>query len=201
MDEAPAPLLVHVVDDDPGVRRSLCLLLSAHGYATAPADSAEAFLERFEPGAPACLLLDIRMPGMSGMDLQLRLRERAPDLPVVMLTGHGDVPLAVRAMKNGAADFLEKPVREQALLAALGDVGARLSARRAAPLADPAVAERLARLTTREREVLDELLLGKTSKEIAGTLGISRRTVEIHRARVREKMEARSLADLMGMMR
>ena len=194
-------MLVYVVDDDPAVRRSLCILLGAHGHATHACASAEAFLDELDPERRACVLLDIRMPGIGGMALQARLAALGYPLPVIMLTGHGDVPLAVRAMKEGALDFIEKPPPEAALLAALAEARAVVGSRARPAVARATVADRLARLTVREREVLDELVLGKTNKEIAAAFGISERTVEIHRARIRAKMEARSLADLIMMMR
>jgi two-component system, LuxR family, response regulator FixJ len=192
---------VYVVDDDLAVRMSLSALLSAHGYRARAYSSAEEFLERFEDGRDACLLLDIRMPGMGGMALQQELARRNTRLPIVILTAHGDVPLAVQAMKAGALDFIEKPGSERDLLDAIEEATHTLSARPTPPIPQSVVAKRLARLTTREREVIDHLVLGKTNKAIAEELGISQRTVEIHRARIREKMEARGLADLIRMMR
>lgn len=192
---------VYVVDDDAAVLRSCSILLQAHGFETTPCDSAEAFLKVVDYASPACLVLDIRMPGMSGLDLQAHLAEQRIAIPIIMLTGHGDVPAAVKAIKNGAIDFIEKPADETTLLAALQEAEAvhRNAPRRTVPR--PEVDERLKRLTTREREVLDHLVLGKINKEIAETLGISQRTVEIHRARVREKMHARGISDLIMMLR
>lgn len=191
---------IYVVDDDPSVLRSLCALLSSHGYQTVPCETAEAFLNLYEPERRAVLLLDMRMPGMNGMELQAHLHEIGVDIPLIMLTGHGDVQLAVRAMKAGAVDFIEKPSGEDHLLEAIRDAS-NFAERRHRP-ATPAdvVAARLSRLTLREREVLNHLVLGKTNKEIATELGISQRTIEIHRARVREKMKARGISDLIRMM-
>lgn len=194
-------VLVYIVDDDAPVRRSLAALLGAHGFATATCDSARSFLEIFEPARRACLMLDVRMPGITGLDLQAQLAKAGHRLPIIILTGHGDVPMAVRAMRAGALDFIEKPASERDLLAALS---AAEEALQVTPRPGPSpeiVQARLDRLTRREREVLDHLILGRTNKEIASLLGISQRTVEIHRSRVREKMEARNLADLIQLMR
>ena len=192
---------VYVVDDDAAVLRSCAILLKAHGYATVECDSAEAFLANYDPAEPACLLLDIRMPGMSGLDLQTHLTNQNISIPIIMLTGHGDVPAAVKAIKNGAIDFIEKPADETVLLTALEEARSvlRNAPRQSVPKAE--VEARLKLLTSREREVLDHLVLGKINKEIAETLRISQRTVEIHRARVREKMQARGISDLILMLR
>ena len=194
------PVLVYVVDDDPGVLRSLTLLLRAHGHEVAPRASAAAFLESFDPERQACLLLDLRMPDMSGAELQSHLAVQGYRVPVIMLTAHADVPIAVRAMKQGAIDFILKPVDEERLLAAIDEARAVLANRPRRTVRPEVVAERLARLTAREREVLDHLVLGRLNKEIAQDLGISQRTVEIHRARIREKMEARGISDLIMML-
>lgn len=192
---------VYVVDDNEAVLRSCVILLRAHGYDTVACPSAEAFLDVHDRTTPGCLVLDIRMPGMSGLELQAHLNDRGIAVPIIMLTGHGDVPAAVQAIKNGAIDFIEKPADETALLSALEEARAVLNntPRRLAPKAE--VEARLKLLTGREREVLDHLVLGRINKEIAETLGISQRTVEIHRARVREKMQARGISDLILMLR
>lgn len=194
-------MLVYVVDDDAAVLRSCSILLQAHGFETVSCESAETFLDVYTRAKPGCLVLDIRMPGMSGLDLQTHLKDKGISIPIIMLTGHGDVPAAVKAIKNGAIDFIEKPAEEGALLAALEQARAvlRNTPRRSVPKAE--VEARLKLLTTREREVLGHLVLGKINKEIAETLGISQRTVEIHRARVREKMKARGISDLILMLR
>lgn len=192
---------VYVVDDNASVLRSCAILLQAHGYETIACDSAEAFLKVHDPGTQAALVLDIRMPGMSGLELQAHLIAEEISIPTILLTGHGDVPAAVKALKAGAIDFIEKPASEEALLDALHEAQAvlRNAPRRSVPKAE--VDTRLKRLTAREREVLDHLVLGRINKEIAETLGISQRTVEIHRARVREKMQARGISDLIMMLR
>ncbi|MGE5201285.1 MAG: response regulator FixJ [Acidobacteriota bacterium] len=189
---------VHIVDDDEAVRDSLSALLESMGFTVATYDSAEAFL-----AAPAasgsCIVVDVRMPGMGGLELQEEIARRGSRIPVIVMTGHADVSLAVRAMKAGAFDFVEKPFDETALVGAIRracDLG-REVARSVA--AGTALRERLALLTPREREVLDALVAGKANKIIAYELSISPRTVEIHRARVMEKMQARTLADLVRM--
>ena len=191
---------VYIVDDAPAVARSLCALLGSHGYATEPFGSAEEFLDGFDPDRKACLLLDLRMPGMSGIELQARLNESGIRIPIIIVTGHGDVPAAVRAMKAGAIDFIEKPSPEDRLLTAIDEAAGILANRPRRTVPPEVVAERLAKLTTREREVLDHLVLGKINKEIAKDLRISQRTVEIHRSRIRAKMEARGLSDLIRML-
>lgn len=192
---------VYVVDDDLSVRTSLCALLTAHRYDAAAFASAEEFLDEPELGTGLCAFIDLRMPGLSGVELQKLLGERGIALPIVILTAYGDVPLAVEAMKAGAIDFIEKPATEAQLLGALEAAGNRLANRPQAAIPHGVISERLGRLTTREREVLDHLILGMTNKHIADELGISQRTIEIHRARIREKMEARGLADLIRMMK
>ena len=187
---------VFVVDDDEAVRRSLCLLLDSVGLESECYDSAVAFLDAWNAEHSGCLLLDIRMPSMSGLDLQARLTERRAALPIIFLTGHADVPLAVRAMQAGAFDFLEKPFNDQELLdrvhAAL-DHDARDRQRKNERRE---VRDRIGRLTPRERDVLELVVDGNANKVVADSLGISERTVEIHRARVMTKMKADSLAHL-----
>lgn len=192
--------MIYLVEDDPPVLRSLSMLLRSHGFSVEPCDSAEAFLGRFDPERRACLLLDLRMPGMGGVELHHRLVAEGSRLPVIILTGHGDVPAAVRAMKMGAIDFIEKPAKEAHLLQAIEEARAVLTNRPRRTVPREVVAERLARLTAREREVLDHLVLGRLNKEIAVALGISQRTAEIHRSRIREKMEARGISDLIMML-
>ncbi|MEM7507849.1 MAG: response regulator [Pseudomonadota bacterium] len=192
---------IYTVDDDDAVRRSSTILLRAHGYDAVSCASAELFLRSFDRSRAACVLLDIRMPGMNGLDLQSHLKAEGCDIPIIILTGHGDVPAAVRALKNGAIDFIEKPANEHQLMAALDQAREYIRSGPPRPRPDKEVQQRLAKLTAREREVLDHLVLGRINKEIAMTLGISQRTVEIHRARIREKMQARGLSDLIMMMR
>lgn len=192
---------VYVVDDDLSVRASLCALLSAHGYRPAAFPSGEEFLRGFEADNCLCVFLDLRMGEIGGMKLQKLLNAKGINVPIIMLTAHGDVPLAVEAIKAGAVDFIEKPASEAQLLGAIEVASNRLADRPAPNVPPGLVSERLSRLTSREREVLDHLILGMTNKHIADELGISQRTVEIHRARIREKMEARGLSDLIRMMR
>lgn len=192
---------LYLVDDDLMVLRSLCALVTAHGFNAVPFASAEAFLSDYDPQKPGCLLLDIKMPGMDGLRLQAKLNEMGDNLPIIILTGHGDVPAAVQAMKQGAIDFIEKPVRVDTLLRAIDDAISRLGEEPPKNVPGDEVERRLSRLTNREREVLEHLILGKINKHIAVDLGISRRTVEIHRARVQTKMEANSLADLIRLMK
>lgn len=190
---------VFIVDDDPGIRKAMQLLLKSVGLRSEIFASGDEFLARFDPERPGCLILDIRMPGLGGLELQERLLGAGNSLPIIFITGHADVPMAVEAMHKGAFDFVQKPVRDQELLerikAALGsDRRARSEqARRAG------VAARLGTLTVREREVMDLVVTGKPNKVIAYELGVSQRTVEIHRARVMVKMQARSLPDLVRM--
>lgn len=200
MIEAAVSERVYIIDDDVSVRDSLCAFFSAHEYRPVAFSSAEDFLSDAEIDEGLCVIVDLRMPGIGGIELHRMLTLREASIPVVILTAHGDVPLAVRAMKRGALDFLEKPASEKALLGAV-EAAKRLTARAHSSLSPRVVSERLARLTSREKEVLDHLILGMTNKHIADELGISQRTVEIHRARIREKMEARGLSDLIGMMR
>jgi two-component system response regulator FixJ len=179
---------VHIVDDDDAVRRSLRFLLEVAGLSVATYASGAELL-RADLSRAGCVLTDMRMPGTDGLQLQAQLAARGVRLPVILMTGHADVPLAVQALKAGAADFLEKPFKDGELLAAVQAALARDSdAVRAA--------ERLAALTAREREVLDLLVAGKSSKEIAKALGTSPRTIDVHRARVFHKLEARSLPEL-----
>lgn len=199
-----AKATIYVVDDDEAVRDGLTALLTIHGYTVLGYDSAEAFLAAGEPVAGACLLADVRMPGMNGLDLQRESRRRWPGLPVVMITGHGDIPMAVAALKAGAADFLEKPFDSDVLLTsiaqALGGAGDASSASPTRPAVDRATLEaRIAELTPREREVMALVVDGLSNKMIAHRLEIAVRTVEIHRARVMDKTQAKSLAELVRM--
>ena len=189
---------VHVVDDDEAMRDSLAVLLAAAGFTVAAYPSAEAFLTGSTQG-PGCVLIDVRMPGMGGLELQEELARRGRRIPVILMTGHADVPIAVKAMKAGAVDFVEKPFEEDAMLGAIRRAfSLGLEAARAEAEGNQ-IGSRLSHLTPREREVLEALIAGKPNKIIAYELSISPRTVEIHRARVMEKMEARTLSDLVRM--
>lgn len=190
-------LTIYVVDDDQDVRDSLKVLLEFADYNVRIFESAVKFLAADLHGIAGCLIVDIRMPDMDGLELQDELLKREIDLPVIVITGHGDVPLAVRAMRAGAVDFLEKPFREEALLEAI-QRAFRHTPRRNAAKADE-VRARLEALTEREREVLNLVVEGQTNKEVARVLDISPRTVDIHRAHVMEKMHAKTLADLVRM--
>ncbi|MDO8933936.1 MAG: response regulator [Rhodocyclaceae bacterium] len=187
---------VFVVDDDEPLRDSIRWLLEAHGHRVALYDSAERFLADGGATQSGCLLLDVRMPGMSGQELFDALIERGSRLPVVFITGHGDVPMAVAAVKKGAVDFIEKPFSEQELLRLVAHSLQRDAEQREAVAASASAASRLAALTPREREVLDLVVAGKLNKVIADQLAISPKTVEVHRARVMEKMGVRSVAEL-----
>ena len=190
---------VFVVDDDQAVRDSLGMLLKSMGQRAMLFDSAQTFLEQYQSDWIGCLVLDIRMPGMSGMELQQRLRTMNCTIPIIFVTGHGDVPMAVEAMHAGAYDFIQKPFRDQELLDRVNQALGWYLEHRSEEDRRRAVAERFASLTPREREVMDCVVRGLANKVIAMDLDLSQRTVEIHRARVMEKMEARSLADLVRM--
>jgi two-component system response regulator FixJ len=187
---------VYIVDDDEAVRDSLEALLLAHGYDVQAFPAGVDFLEVCATVGKGCVLLDIRMPRMDGMEVQERLHARRPDLPVIMITGHGDVAMAVRAMKAGAVDFVEKPLREEPLLESIEAALQLARESRHQQSLGAAAFDNLERLTPREREVLEQLVVGRANKVIAQALDCSPRTVEIHRARIMEKMEARSLPHL-----
>jgi two-component system response regulator FixJ len=183
---------VYIVDDDAEVRGSLEMLLVSSGYRVQMFDSAHAFLAAGVQAKGACTLVDIRMPDMDGLALQREINRTIPGLPVIIMTGHGDVPMAVQAMKDGAIDFLEKPFEQAALLGAL----AKALARRDQPAGSGPSEGPHKALTGREREVFDLLVLGHQNKAVARELGISVRTVEIHRGRIMDKLNATTLADL-----
>ncbi|HTT05767.1 MAG TPA: response regulator transcription factor [Steroidobacteraceae bacterium] len=191
---------VFVIDDDEAVRNSLRLLLKSVGLAVRTFASAQEFLPTYAADQPGCLILDIRMPGMSGLELQQQLNLRGATIPVVFITGHGDIPMAVEAMQHGAFDFLQKPFRDQDLIDRVQRALERDASIRAQLRSTDQIREHLASLTPREREVLDLVTAGKPNKVMAGDLGVSQRTIEIHRARVMEKMHARSLAQLVRML-
>jgi two-component system, LuxR family, response regulator FixJ len=187
---------VFLIDDDPGVRDSLTLLLSLKDISTQPFANADSFLESYTPERVGCVLTDLRMPGMTGLELQTALRERHIDLPVVVLTAHGDVATARAALKNGAFDFLEKPVDDAMLLDVLHNALRVDRERRSAAVQRSTSDERRERLTRREREILKLLTAGHSNREIATQLGISPRTVEVHKARIMDELECHSLAEL-----
>jgi two-component system response regulator FixJ len=186
---------VHVVDDDPAVRRSLERLLDAAGFHVVSYQSPAAFLNAASGLSAGCVLLDIRMPGVDGLEVQARLNRLRVNLPVIVMTGHGDVPSAVRAMKAGAVDFLEKPFDDETLLNAIGGAFAKASRLIGGDREAVRAAQRIATLSPREREVLDALLAGRPNKVIAFDLNISVRTVEVHRARMMERLGIKQFAD------
>jgi len=190
-------ITVFVVDDDRAVRDSLALLVQSVGLEVETFAGAREFLDAYRPDRPGCLITDIRMPGMSGLDLQERLTEDGYHIPVIVLTGFGDVPAAVRALKGGAVDFVEKPFNPQALLDLVQQAIARDTELREQAAREADVAERVALLTPREQEVMALVVAGKANKVVAIDLAISERTVELHRGRIMKKMQARSLAELM----
>jgi FixJ family two-component response regulator len=193
------PPLVLVADDDASVRRALSRLLRTAGFAVETYASAPALLARASPEPPVCVVSDVRMPGDSGLDLQARLRQTHPDIPVVFITGHGDVPTSVRAMKGGAVDFIEKPFTDEQLLDCVRRALETHRRRCAERTARQTLEQRVATLTPREREVLQLVVAGLLNKQIAGRLGTAEKTVKIHRGRVMEKMQAGSVAELVRM--
>ena len=190
---------IYVIDDDDAVRQSLEFLLRTAGITARGFESAKAFLENLPQISSGCIITDVRMPEMSGIDLLRRIKELGVDIPAIVITGHGDIALAVEAMKLGAVDFLEKPFDDDQLLAAVRVALTRRAdaARRNAELSK--INEKLAALSNRERQVLEGLVVGKANKVVAYDLGISPRTVEIYRANLMTKMEANSLSDLVRM--
>ena len=193
------PATVFVVDDDEAVRASLKLLLKTLGLPAQTYASAQEFLATFDERRGGCLVLDIRMPGMSGLELQEELNTRGAMLPIIFITGHGDVPMAVEAMQRGAMDFLQKPFRDQDLLDRISEALAKDRAGRELLGNRERIRARVAALTPREREVMALVTQGKANKVIAADLDLSQRTVEIHREHVMEKMGANSLAHLVRM--
>jgi RNA polymerase sigma factor (sigma-70 family) len=190
---------VFVVDDDPAIRFAMQALLESVNLEHEIFSSGDEFLEQADEQRAGCLVLDIRMPGLGGLELQQELIERGNTVPIIFITGHGDVPMAVEAMQKGAVDFIQKPFRDQDLLDRVSEAIKTDEERREAQQRHAEVTERIDRLTKREKEVFDLVVTGKPNKIIAYDLGVSQRTVEIHRARVMEKMQARSLADLVKM--
>ena len=190
---------VYIVDDDEGMRRALTLLMSTVGYHAVAFARPTDFLSKFDPNQPGCLVLDVRMPEMSGLEVQQHLNRAGSLLPVILVTGHGDIPMAVQAMKDGAFDFLQKPFRDQDLLDRINAALKQDAENRAAVEKHADLRRRSESLTPREREVMALVVDGKANKVIAIDLGLSERTVEIHRANVMEKMGARSVAHLVKM--
>jgi RNA polymerase sigma factor (sigma-70 family) len=192
--------VVFVIDDDPSVRSSLKFLISTVGLQVESFDSAEAFLRRKPPDRHSCLVLDVRLHGMSGLDFQRELAARNICISIVFITGHGDIPMSVRAMKAGAVEFLTKPFRDQDLLDAIRMALERDQARRDQEKDATELQQRFESLTPREREVVSMVVSGMLNKQIAGQLGTAENTVKVHRKRAMEKMHAQSLADLVRML-
>jgi RNA polymerase sigma factor (sigma-70 family) len=192
---------VFLIDDDAGVRDALTLLLSLKGMSTQPFATADSFIQTYQPERAGCVLTDLRMPGMTGLELQAALAERHIDVPLVVLTAHGDVATARAALKNGAFDFLAKPVDDELLVEVLRNALHVDRERRATSSSRSAADTRLERLTAREREILALLAAGHQNREIAAQLAISPRTVEVHKARIMEKLQCHSLAELILMSR
>lgn len=190
---------IFVVDDDKAVLKAIERLLRADGWRVKSFHSAEAFLAEWDAASLGCLVLDVNLPGLDGLALQQQLRDMGQDLPIVFLTGHGDIPMSVRAIKAGAADFLTKPVQATALNAALCAAIAQQTSRHQAREESSALRLRIARLTPREQEVLKGLADGKLNKQIAYELGIVEQTVKFHRARIMQRLQAKSVAELMLM--
>ena len=187
---------VFVVDDDPSIRRALQRLIESVGLRAEVYGTAQDFLSAYDSSKAGCLVLDVRMPGLSGLDLQKTLASRKIDVPVVFITGHADVHMSVGAMKAGALDFIEKPFKEQVLLDAIFSAIDRDAQIRSQKSTRSRIEDRLAMLTPREREVLTHVVVGKLNKEVAAEMGISEKTIKVHRARVMKKMQAESLAEL-----
>jgi FixJ family two-component response regulator len=195
---AEAPV-VNLVDDDPSVLRGLARLLTAEGYSTRQFSQPRQFLDQHDPSLPGCIILDIAMPELSGLDLQILIGSAKLAQPVIFLSGRGDVPSSVAAMKNGAVDFLIKPVNTEALLGAVRAAVARDAAARRSAADLKEIEQRMASLSPRERAVATQVVAGSLNKQIAASLGIAEKTVKVHRARVMRKMRARSFAELMNM--
>ncbi|QDU10251.1 Transcriptional regulatory protein TdiR [Gimesia aquarii] len=190
---------VFVVDDDPAIRKSLRWLIESVGLKVETHELASDFLESYSPDSPGCLVLDVRIPGMSGLELQEKLRDRGYDIPVVIVSGYGDVPMAVRAMKAGAVDFLEKPVSDQVLLDYIQKGIERDINNKKNRLENKELMERKKSLTRRELEVMEHVVSGQSSREIAEILNVSFKTIEAHRAKIMKKMKAKSVPKLIQM--
>jgi two-component system response regulator FixJ len=195
----PGSFVVHIVDDDEAVRQSLAFLLSTAGIPVRVYESATSFLAGLATLQAGCLITDVRMPEMTGLELLQQLRGKGIKLPVIVITGHGDIPLAVEAMKCGALDFIEKPFAEESILRAVRAAEDRIKKLEPRSGEEAQVASRLASLSERERQVLDGLVAGHANKVIAHELGISPRTVEVYRANLMTKMQAKSLSELIRM--
>lgn len=193
------PISIYAVDGDPRALDAQTAVLSAEGYATIPCGSAEQFLKLFDPDLKACVVMELHLPGMSGSELQDYLASNGLDIPIVILTAHGDVPIAVQTLRAGAVDFIEKPAADSRLLEAIGIALELIFDRKPNRLPQQIIAQRLRSLTNRERQVLEHLLKGKLNKEIAVELNVSQRTIEAHRARIREKTRTRGIVDLIRM--
>ena len=190
---------VFIVDDDAAVRDALEMLVKSVGLSVKIFEHGQAFLDQYEPADTGCLVLDIRMPVMGGLELQQELRNRNSSLPIIFITGHGDIPMAVKAVKEGAVDFISKPFRDQELLDCIQRAIRELDMIQDRNLARSTISTNLAKLSPREKEVMDMVIEGKANKVIAMDLNLSERTVEVHRSHVMEKMQTRSLAQLVQM--
>jgi len=188
--------IVYIVDDDNGLRTSLSWLLESVGIASKGFATASAFLDAFDEKNPACLVLDVRMPETSGFEVQSELNRRGSTLPIIFVSGHGDIPMSVRALQNGAIDFVEKPYNSQQMLERIQRALKLATHRHAAGMRRRELQQRIGSLTTREREVLMQVLDGKGSKKIASELGISVKTVDVHRSSIKEKLGVTSIAEL-----
>jgi len=195
----PTEPTVFIVDDDDAVRQALRMLMRSVQLPVEAFPSAQAFLDVYTPNRPGCLVLDVRMPRMSGIELQERLRQLDSALPIIFMTGHGDAPMAVQAMRSGAFDFLEKPFRDQDIIDRVHLALDHDRDQREQAIRRKEIVERLETLTNREREIMERIVAGDANKVIAADLQMSQRTVEIHRGRVMEKMSAESLAHLVRM--
>ncbi|MDB5429550.1 MAG: fixJ [Caulobacter sp.] len=191
--------VIHIVDDDEAVRRALSLLAQSAGHPVAAHSSAESFLANVPADSGGCVVTDVRMPGMTGLQLQQAMRDRGLDLPIIMMTGHGDVAMAVEALKAGADDFLEKPFDDRVFLGSVGRALIRGQQLRRSRLQRDEIARRTALLTAREQEVMALIVEGAPNQAVADRLGISVRTVENHRARIMDKMQAKRFSDLVRM--
>lgn len=192
----PSDPVVYIVDDDAAIRHSLEMLLHSVGHKAKSFASARQFLESFDSSASGCLVLDVRMPEMSGLDLQQMLSDQKIKIPVIIFTGHGDVPMAVRALKDGAVDFIEKPFHDQDLLDSIAKALAMSVEIQQQQSGQSKFLERVSSLSPREKEVMEVLIAGKRCKVIASELGISPKTVDVHRGHILEKMQVKSLVDL-----